>query len=77
MPFWVFLTFEICFNVFWALVLLVPQFPNRVSLLYFFIALMLANGLQHIIWMGFTKKYVPGLMTAPIHIILPLVFYFG
>jgi hypothetical protein len=75
MPFWVFLTFEICFTAFWAFVLFIPQFPNRSSLLYFFIALMFANGLQHIIWWCFVKKYVPGLITAPIHVLLPLVFY--
>lgn len=78
MPFWVFLTFEICFTIFWAYVLLVPTFPHRLSFLSFFIALMLANGLQHIIWWRFAKKYVPGLITAPIHVVfaaLILVLY--
>ena len=30
---------------------------------------------QHIVWAGNAKKYVPGLITAPIHIVVFLVFY--
>jgi hypothetical protein len=76
MPFWSFLTFELLFSSFWILVLLVPEFPQRVYLQEFFLALMFANGVQHIVWWGHVKKYVPGLITAPLHILVFLTFYF-
>jgi hypothetical protein len=71
-----FLTFEIFHNLFWALVVFIKDFPARNQLILFFIALMFANGIQHIVWFGFKKKYVPGLVTAPIHLILFFIFYF-
>lgn len=71
-----FLTFEIFHNLFWTTVVFVKGFPYRNDLLFFFFALMFANGVQHIVWFGFKKKYVPGLITAPIHVVLFLIFYF-
>src|SRR3989344_7462798 len=65
MPFRVFLGFEVLFNLFWAIVLLSKQFPERQILLAIFIVLMFANGIQHLVWFGWEKKYVPGLLTAP------------
>lgn len=76
MPFWVFLAFEIVFEGFWIAVWLLQDFPERTHLQAFFLALMFANGVQHIVWAGNAKKYVPGLITAPVHIIIFLVFYF-
>lgn len=76
MPFWVFLLFEITHNIFWSLVILTDLIPYKTQLSAFFIALMFANGVQHIIWFGWKKKYVPGLVSAPIHIILFLIFFF-
>jgi len=76
MSFWVFLGFEILFNIFWGAVLFFNQFPSREYLLVFFIALMFANGVQHIVWAGVVKKYVPGFITAPLHICLFLMFYY-
>lgn len=76
MSFKTFLLFEIIHNFFWFTVLFLPEFPYREQLLAFFIVLMLANGIEHLIWAGIVKKYVPGLITAPIHIILFLIFYF-
>ena len=76
MPFWVFLTFEILFEGFWIVVLLESSFPNRTSLQLLFLVLMFANGVQHIVWFGAVKKYVPGLITAPMHIVAFLLFYF-
>ncbi len=77
MPFWVFLTFEILFALFWFAVLLIDTLPIRESLQKFFLFLMLANGVQHLIWWRFAKKYVPGLITAPLHIGVFLTFYFS
>jgi hypothetical protein len=76
MPFWVFLTFEICLSLFWTAVLFLKNFPYRENLIAFFIILMFANGVQHIVWAGMVKKYVPGLMTSFVHIIVFLIFYF-
>lgn len=76
MPFWVFFTFEICFSLFWAAVLLIQIFPGRENLLAFFLLLMFANGIQHIVWWGWAKKYVPGLITAFVHAGVFILFYF-
>lgn len=76
MPFWVFLLFEVIFEGFWIAVYLFPDFPNRPALQAFFLALMFANGIQHLVWAENVKKYVPGLITAPAHIIVFLMLYF-
>jgi hypothetical protein len=76
MPFWFFLAFEIAFESFWIMVWLWQGFPSRIYLQAFFLALMFANSVQHIVWAGNVKKYVPGLVTAPIHIVVFLIFYF-
>ena len=75
MPFWIFFLFEILFSLFWILVLLIDLFPNRETLQTFFLVLMLANGIQHIIWWRIVKKYVPGLITAPLHIVVSLIYF--
>lgn len=76
MPFKVFLTFEICFSIFWGVVVFNNNFPARAPLLAFFLALMFSNGVQHLVWSGYVKKYVPGLITAPIHVLVFLIFYY-
>mgnify|MGYP001578370778 FL=1 len=76
MPFWVFLLYEIAFESFWIAILLFPSFPNRLNLQAFFLVLMFANGVQHLVWAVNVKKYVPGLITEPVHIIVFLIFYF-
>lgn len=73
MPFWVFLTFEIVHNFFWGVVIFTHWLPYKPQLTMFFIALMLVNGIQHFVWSAVTKKYVPGLITAPLHIVLFLI----
>lgn len=76
MPFGIFLLFEIVFEVFWIAIWLSPNFPNRIYFESFFMVLMFANGIQHVVWAGNVKKYVPGLVTAPVHIVVFLIFYF-
>lgn len=75
MPFRVFLGFELCFSLFWIIVLSV-QSPYRIVLQAFFLVLMFANGIQHIVWWGNVKKYVPGLFTAIGHVVVFLVYFF-
>jgi hypothetical protein len=72
-----FVAFEIVFLSFWIVVLLMPTFPYRTSFMSFFALLMFANGIQHLVWAGVVKKYVPGLATAPLLIIVFLWFYLG
>lgn len=72
-----FLSFEIIHNSFWTLVLLDQSFPARLPLIWFFLILMFANGIQHLVWAGSVKKYVPGLVTAVLHVVNFLVFYFS
>lgn len=76
MSFKFFLFFELFFFSFWVLVLLVEQFPARKELMSVFNVLMFINGWWHIVWWAIVKKYVPGLVTAPLFIIIFLVFYF-
>ena len=62
--------------MFWIFVLLSSSFPSRENFQAFFLVLMFANGIQHLVWWGCEKKYVPGLITAFAHIALFIVFYF-
>lgn len=75
MPFWLFLVFELCFSTFWITVLLLPIFPYRSLLQAFFLLLMFANGIQHLVWWRCVKKYVPGLLTAPLFIIISSLYF--
>ena len=74
MPFWIFFLFEIVFTAFWVSVLLLTGFPHRESFQLAFLILMLANGIQHVIWACIVKKYVPGLVTAHLHILVFLLY---
>lgn len=76
MKFKTFLLFEIVFFIFWMALFLIKQFDLRRQLMAFFPLLMFANGLWHIVWWGIAKKYVPGLITAPLFIIVFSIFYF-
>ena len=71
-----YLLFEIPFNIFWVWVLFDPDLPYRNELMYFFIFLMFANGIWHVAWSAFSKKYTPGLITASLFIITFILFYF-
>lgn len=75
LPFNAFLLFEICFTIFWGIILYFEAIPIRYELLAFYLILMFANGVQHVVWWGSEKKYVPGLYTAILHILVFLIFY--
>ena len=74
MPFWLFLLFEIAFSSVWITILFVTNFPNRNLFQAFFLLLMFANGIQHFVWWGNVKKYVPGLITATPHVVIGLLY---
>jgi len=76
MPLWTFLLFEAMFQGFFWFVLLNEAFGSRETFMHIFALLMFANGLWHIVWWGIIKKYVPGLATAPIFLIIFITFYF-
>lgn len=76
MPFIVFLIFEVMFTSFFVSVLFNETFPFRSTIQAFFLLLMFLNGVQHVVWSACVRKYVPGLITAPFHIIVFTVFYF-
>lgn len=75
MPFLVFLLWEICFMGFWLFVLFTPDLTFRLKLMEFFNFLMLMNSVQHIVWAKVLNKYVPGLITAPLFMIVFFYFY--
>jgi len=76
MKFRTFLFFEIVFLGFWIAVFFLKELPARDQLMALFNILMFANGLWHMVWWGIVKKYVPGLITAPLLVVTFLVFYF-
>ena len=77
MTFRFFLSFEILFFTTFLLVYLLPDLAYRSALMSFFIVLMFANGIWHITWLGIAKKYVPGIVTAPIFVIVFLAYFFN
>lgn len=68
MPFWVFLIFEITFSLFWGVAIFTNTLANNPFLLSIFLLLMFANGVQHLVWFGVTRKYNPGLVTSFVHL---------
>lgn len=72
-----FVGFEIFFSILILSVYFFKDFPLRDILMLSFNIVMFANGVWHIMWAGIKKTYVPGLVTAPIIIVLFLMFYFN
>lgn len=71
-----FIFFEVLFQGLFWIIYLTGTFPGRLQLMAFFVVLMFANGLWHMVWWGIEKKYVPGLITAPVFVATFLFFYF-
>lgn len=71
-----FVTFEITFSIFLLLMVFVETMPGRNAFMVFFNVLMFANGIWHMMWAAIEKRYVPGLFTAPLFIIVFSLFYF-
>lgn len=70
MPRWVFIAFEAAFTIPIIAYLINPDLPFANGYMQVFTILMLLNGLEHIVWAMVEKKYVPGLVTAPLFIII-------
>lgn len=69
-----FLAFEVLFMSFWLVVFFLVAFPYRETFLASFILWMFANGIWHLAWGIIDKKYVPGVVTAPLFIIAFVFF---
>ena len=70
-----FVSFEILFTLLFLSIFIL----NPISGAFFikiFMLIMFANGIWHLFWAGSEKKYVPGLITAPLHII-NFIFYYS
>lgn len=72
-----FITFEIIFSLLLLLVVFYKDFPGRLLFMQSFNLLMFANGIWHLMWAGVVKKYVPGLITAPLFLVVFCVYYFS
>ncbi len=71
-----FILFEIIHTIFWALIIFSTIVPFRQYLLAIFIVLMFSQSLWHLAWWAMKKQYVPGLLTAWVHVVLFLSLYF-
>lgn len=69
-----FVSFEIIFSLLFLFVLFFdPTF--QIVFAKAFLMLMFANGIWHLFWGWSEKRYVPGLVTAPFHV-LNFAIYF-
>lgn len=75
MPLWVFIAFEAMLSATILAYMLNPQLPGANGLMTWFMLVMLLNGMEHVIWAAVKKSYVPGLITAPLFIILFGCYY--
>lgn len=71
-----FVLFEILFLALILSIFFVRGFPQREVLMLSFNILMFANGIWHLMWAAIEKRYVPGLITAPLFLFVFLAFYF-
>lgn len=75
MPLAVFLAFEATLSAAILAYIVNPHLPGASIFMSWFMFLMFINGAEHIFWAAVAKKYVPGLITAPIFIILFGFYY--
>ena len=71
-----FIIMEILLSVFVISIIFIKTYPYRIYLMSTFNIIMFANGIWHITGAALTKKYVPGLITAPFAVVLFLIYYF-
>lgn len=76
LPLWFFIVFDVLFLSFWVYLYFQPAFPQRQYFQAFFLIFMFANGIEHLVWSRINRCYTPGLITAPLHIVIFSVFFF-
>jgi Protein of unknown function with HXXEE motif len=69
-----FISFETLFTLLFLSVLFI-SLPFQEIFAKTFLLSMFANGIWHIFWAGSEKRYVPGLITAPLHVINSAFFF--
>jgi|SRR3989344_4526444 len=70
----IFVFFEIIFSaVFLCVLFFQPSFYNTFAKV--FLLLMFANGIWHLFWGWSERRYVPGLITAPFHILNSAIYF--
>lgn len=75
MPRWLFIMFEVALSAVIILYLVNPQFYAADVFMKWFMFVMLLNGMEHVIWAAVKRAYMPGLVTAPIFILLFILYY--
>ncbi len=75
LPLWLFVAFEIILSAAIIAYIFSPTLPGAQTFMPWFIFAMLLNGMEHIIWGAVEKRYVPGLATAPLFVILFGFYY--
>jgi hypothetical protein len=75
MPRWVFMAFEALLSATIIAYILYPHLSGAVAFSQWFIFAMLLNGMEHIVWAAVKKTYVPGLITAPLFLVLFIPYY--
>ncbi|OGD81596.1 hypothetical protein A2572_04425 [Candidatus Collierbacteria bacterium RIFOXYD1_FULL_40_9] len=69
-----FVTFEVLFSLLFLYTLLFqPSFYAAFAKA--FLLLMFANGVWHLFWGWSDRRYVPGLITAPFHILNSAIYF--
>lgn len=69
-----FISFEISFSLLFLYVLLfTPSF--QIEFAKIFLMIMFANGVWHLFWAGSEKRYVPGLITAQLHVVNFIIYF--
>jgi hypothetical protein len=76
MPRWLFIAFEVLFSIPIVAYIVNPHLPLANIYMPGFALLMFINGIYHITWAMVSKKYMPGLVTAPLFIVI-FSFYFA
>ena len=75
MPEWLFVGFELILSAVIILYILKPSLALAVWFVPTFALVMLANGIGHIVWGLVERKYVPGLITAPLFVVVFVPYY--
>lgn len=75
MPRWAFIAFEVLFLAVMFLYILRPELAFAATYMKLFALVMLINGIGHIVWGLVLRKYVPGLITAPIFVVIFFFYY--
>ncbi len=75
MPRWLFIIFELVVSLVIIAYIVKPHLPLSHMFMSVFALIMFINGIGHIVWGLVTKSYVPGLVTAPLFVVVFCAYY--